>query len=317
MVTYGSDTSHHQNVSDMGAAVRSGNIFNFAKATEFINFRDPAYPSVRKAVHDAGGVFGAYHFARPGDPVAQANYFGDVATLQPGEIPCLDFEDVTITDAVGFSVAFCKRIIERCGTPPLVYLNTYFLTSHNWQPVVDLNCGLWFAKYDGNPDPTANVISGQWNVVAVKQYSSSGAVPGISVPVDRNSFAGTVDQLRKYAIAGSPPVPPPPIVVVHPDVFGWNLPPGHCYGSRSNPSAAVHGGYAAWERPFVANIQKWLVYRGCTSVAASRWASTTWADGSWGPQTDAAMVVFHQRFYPNQPAMNECWDDDYAKLARP
>lgn len=328
MTSRGFDISHWQSVMDMGAAAGAGNVFGFIKVTEGDSFRDPNYPAVRKALHDFGLVPGAYHFARPGDGRAQADFYGNVATLGNGEIPILDMEDQAITDPVGYSVAFAKRVIERCATPPLVYLNTWFVNSFNWKPVADLNCGLWFAKYDGNPDPAAGASTGAFGFVAVKQYTDKGTVPGIigrtgpTGGVDLDSFAGSVDQLRKYSIgAGSvpvpPPPPPPPVVVKHPVVYAWNLPPGQCYGAYSDPSASVHGGYNAWERPFVEDIQCWLIYHGCTSVSPAQWETSTWSDGKWGPETTAAMINWHNRFYPHQIRPDQCWDDDYRRLTTP
>lgn len=114
---------------------------------------------------------------------------------------------------------------------------------------------------------------------------------------------------------GGRPTPPPP-PAGNPGRFAWNLPSGHYYGNVAGPNQS-HGGYYANERPFVRNIQQWLIYRGCVSgVGSSQWASSGWADGKWENATDAAMVNFHDRFYGGQPYPKQCWSDDYDRLAR-
>lgn len=102
-----------------------------------------------------------------------------------------------------------------------------------------------------------------------------------------------------------------------PAVLPWSLPRGHYYGNVAGP-AESHGGIDAAERKVVANIQQWLVYRGCVrKVRADRWATTSWADGKWEDPTDAACVTWHERFYPNQPFQRRIYRDDYDRLVEP
>jgi hypothetical protein len=99
-----------------------------------------------------------------------------------------------------------------------------------------------------------------------------------------------------------------------PPALGWNLPRGHFYGHIKGP-AKSHGGFYASERPAIKIIQQWLIYRGCVpGIDPSRWASSTWADGLWEDPTSAAMRLWHDRYYRNQPYPDQCWSDDLARL---
>lgn len=213
MTIHGIDTSHHQALGNFPTMKASGLCdLLFAKATEGVGFADPQYAASRSGSQAAGMVFGSYHFARPGDPVAQANYYLSVARPAPGEIPILDMEDVNIPNAGAWSAAWCARVKAAVGVPPLFYTYPNFLATHDFSPVLALNCGLWLARYDGTTSPA--VLTTPWPALSVKQWTDRGTVPGQSGTVDCNASPLTVAQLRTFAI-GSPtppvPVPVPPI----------------------------------------------------------------------------------------------------------
>lgn len=330
MTLFGVDISHHQTVTSMTAVAQAGNSFVIAKATEGTpgTFRDPSYTAFRTATHNAGMVFGAYHFARPGNPVDQANFFCDVAALSSGELPVLDMEDPAVGDMAAWSLPFAQQVKSRLGVTPGVYLNQSYLAHYNWQPLVDLGCWLWLADYDNQP---TGGPSGKWPFFAIKQYTDRGVVPGIAGGVDRDSFQGGLDQLKKYTIGGGvvpaptpPPPPPAPVPVPHPTIYAWNLKPGSYYGNVTGPANCVGANRnprtGRYDQPnvFVKNIQQWLIYHGSVSgVASGSWAASRWADGVWQAPTDAAMSLWHHRFYPGQKYPTQCWSDDYARLTRP
>lgn len=100
----------------------------------------------------------------------------------------------------------------------------------------------------------------------------------------------------------------------HPPAIAWTLPAGHYYGNIAGP-AQSHGGINATERAAVKVIQAWLIYHGCVAgLPSSAWSTSGWADGVWGPPTDAAMATWHARFYPGQPKPTQCWSDDLRRL---
>lgn len=118
-------------------------------------------------------------------------------------------------------------------------------------------------------------------------------------------------------VHGSPspaPQPAPAPVRSAPPRLAWPF-GGQYVGDIKGP-AASHGGYYASERPFVQNCQQWLIYHGCVP-GITDWHSG-WADGKFErPYSTDATVRWHQRFYPNQPYMDQIWSDDYDRLARP
>jgi hypothetical protein len=68
----------------------------------------------------------------------------------------------------------------------------------------------------------------------------------------------------------------------------------------------------------VANVSSggWSIHGCVDSVAADHWHTTDWADGKCGrTETDAAMAVWHDRFYPGQQYPARCYFDDYVRLA--
>jgi hypothetical protein len=140
-------------------------------------------------------------------------------------------------------------------------------------------------------------------------------------PARSLTLAAVQAVLRLFTGAPAPaPAPvPAPAPTSRPGKFAWNLPAGHWYGNRNGP-AKSHGGYYVSERDEVRNIQQWLVYRGHARsgsgalIPPSSWRTTTWADGIWESQTDAAMIRWHRVSYPGQQYPAQCWQDDYARL---
>lgn len=146
--------------------------------------------------------------------------------------------------------------------------------------------------------------------VSAAWHQSSHWDPGPGFPWPE--FIAAVNQ----SDAPPPPAPPTPAPapIPRPGAFQWRLPVGHYYGNWRGP-AASHGGYYAAERDEVRNIQQWLIYRGCVAGHdPANWMHDGWADGKWDTPTDAAMTVWHQRFYPGQPQPAQCWLDDYVRL---
>lgn len=320
MTPLGVDTSHYQPLPDFGAWRAGGQLFNFAKCTEGTSFYDPNYGASRHGTDAVGGLFGGYHFARPGDPVQQANFFCDHAALGPGEVPILDLEDQALAGAgtVNWTLAWVNQVKARYnGTAALLYLNQWWRDHFDWRPLVQANSGLWLAQYDGNPDGGG---SGAWPAVAFKQYSDRGRAPGFGVTLDVDSFNGDEAAARKYGIQGAPPPPPPPPVVQHPDVYAWNLPNGWYYGNLNGPRNCIGANYANGRytaNAFVKNIQQWAVFHGCADgVRAADWRTTGWCDGLWQRETDTAIANWHQRFYGGQPQPTQVWSDDYRRLAQ-
>jgi GH25 family lysozyme M1 (1,4-beta-N-acetylmuramidase) len=200
----GVDVSHHQGAIDWPAVAASGWAFAVIKATEGTGYVDPALAANRAGARAAGLVVGLYHFARAGDPVAEANYFAStVGALSAGEFIALDWE-VQAANPVAWCKAWLDRATACLGPRPLIYLNQSTMASYDWAPVA-ADSGLWEAKYDGSPSAP---VTAHWAFAAMKQYGSTGSVPGIGGPCDVDEFYGTAAQLRAYGAAGIAPTPP-------------------------------------------------------------------------------------------------------------
>lgn len=195
----GIDVSNHQGAVDLAAVRGSGRRFVVVKATEGTGWTDPRCAPTRSGAHAAGLVVGLYHFARAGDPAAEAAAFaGAVGPLHPGEFAVLDWE-VRARDPVGWCTAWLAATRAALGVRPLLYLNRSALARSDWTPAVAAGTGLWLAAWDGRPDA---VPAGPWPALAMKQYSDAGTVPGIAGPVDLDAFYGTEEDLRAL---GAPP----------------------------------------------------------------------------------------------------------------
>lgn len=199
MTILGIDRSHFNAEPNFAQFKAGGGAFVFCKATEGTSWSDATFAACRAGTEAAGLVFGSYHFARWGDPAAEARWYLSVATPRAGELVALDAEAAIPAgvDVVAWSLAFCQAVHAACGAWPFVYMNQAWLTGHNWAPLA-ANDGLWLARYDGQPTggPT-----GPFPVLAMKQYSDRGIVGGFG-PVDVDAFQGDLATLLKYAVPG-------------------------------------------------------------------------------------------------------------------
>lgn len=191
----GLDVSHFQGGVNFAQVKASGRDFVVIKATDGIGYTDPLFTANRKAAHAAGLIVGLYHFARAGDPAAEAAYFlRTIGAVQPGEFLVLDWEV-----PAGNPPAWCQQWLDAVraatGVAPLIYMNQSAVNGSNWSNVAK-TYGLWLARYDNAP-AAQNAVP-YWGVPAMKQYSDAGTVLGVSSPCDVDVFFGTADQLRAY-----------------------------------------------------------------------------------------------------------------------
>lgn len=201
---YGCDISHYQGMVDFDA-LRGHVAFGIAKATQGTTYVDPLCARNISEMVRVGIIPGAYHFAGGGDPVTEANFFLDHVTLPPGGLLFLDWE-ISYSDPVGWCRSFLHRVEGRTGVKAPVYLNQSIVGNFPWAPVIADDYGLWLAQYDNNP---ASVAATKWPVVAFKQYTSRGSLPGIVGPVDLDVFYGDAAALAKYGLPGAAPKPAP------------------------------------------------------------------------------------------------------------
>lgn len=211
------DLSHYNRIAPDGfkqaAAAGIWGVIN--KATESIGYIDDTYANNRKLVKDAGLLWGAYHFVRPGSMARQVDHFLLHAAPDDQTMLALDWE----VDGVSPDEAseFLRLVAQKTGRKPILYSGHTakdklgsridpFLGSHN----------LWLAQY-------ANIWSVQrsWKAPWLWQYSGDKlgplphGVPGIFIGTqnycDMNHYPGTREQLTAEWIGEAIIAPPPPV----------------------------------------------------------------------------------------------------------
>jgi len=164
----------------------------------------------------------------------------------------------------------------------------------------------------------ADLLAGKHGIcghVDVSQawHQSTHWDPGPNFPWDK--FMELLSGAQPVPQPGPSPVPPPSPAT--PPRLVWPFGKGGYVGDIKGP-AASHGGFYPSEQPFVRNVQQWLIYHDCTSVPASSWQNSGWADGKFqAPYSTQAARIWHNRFYSGQPYPEQIWADDYDRLARP
>jgi len=200
------DISHYDKVDDDGfEQAKAFGIWGVIhKASEGPGNIDHSYEDRRLDAIDAGLLWGAYHFIRPGDVAGQVRHFLERAAPDDETLLALDYE----VNKVPLTAAreFLRMVAEKVGRKPVLYSgNTIkeklghakdeFFGSHR----------LWLAQY--GPVPR---IPNSWQSAWLWQYTGDGVgptphnVPGIHIPggLDISSYAGSEDQL-KFEWAGA------------------------------------------------------------------------------------------------------------------
>lgn len=196
------DISHHNVVTDFGAAAAAGLWGVIHKATQGRAYHDPDYGARRAAATAAGLLWGAYHF-NTGDSVRdQVEFF--VKTAQPGgdTLMVLDYEDNRLSQMnMTQAVEFLRRIEGRLGRKAAIYSGNRLKETIGSVPQADRDyvCShrLWLCQYG----PRAVLPSGfaRW---WLWQYTGDGigqephGIAGIQGhSIDLNAFDGTREQL--------------------------------------------------------------------------------------------------------------------------
>lgn len=163
----------------------------------------------RMIARTLGLKWGAYHLARPGNPIDQANHFVDFADPQPDELMALDLEGSDPSQWMSFADAetFARQIQARTGRYPLLYTNR--VTARQIAAQADLypllsRLKLWYARYQ--PDIAADFPTGAWSGYALWQFSHKGncnrracavRIAGTGHDIDVNVASLPADALRK------------------------------------------------------------------------------------------------------------------------
>lgn len=194
------------------------------EATYPRNVPDEKYLARQAAATRAGLLWGAYHYANAGDPIAQADFFlrtvssawrASDPTSRPRQVLLvLDMEKNGHypggTMRVDQAVAFAQRIKQRTGEYPGLYSGENRIRAVLNNPQVSAaqkrvleGCWLWVANYHYRP---VNVAP--WNRWSLWQYTGDGVcdLPRGSFPksianirnAERNIFDGTPGDVRTF-----------------------------------------------------------------------------------------------------------------------
>lgn len=163
----------------------------------------------RMIARTLGLKWGAYHLARPDNPLDQANHFVDFAHPAPDELMALDLEGSDPSQWMSFADAetFVRQVFARTGRYPLLYTNR--VTARQIAAQADLypllsRLKLWYARYQ--PDIAADFPTGAWNGYALWQFSHKGncnrracavRIAGTGHDIDVNVAALPAAALRK------------------------------------------------------------------------------------------------------------------------
>lgn len=133
------------------------------------------YETRRLLARAKGLLWGAYHLARPGNPIDQANHFLDYANPQDDEMMVLDIEGIDPDNYMSLEDAqiFAGHIKTRTGRYPVLY------TNHSTARTIALNrdkyrilsrLPLWYARY--KPGIEGAFPMGNWDSYALWQFSA-------------------------------------------------------------------------------------------------------------------------------------------------
>lgn len=130
----------------------------------------------RRVVAKALGLkWGAYHLARPGNPVEQANNFLDFADPAPDDLLALDIEGIDPTQFMSLEDAevFVRQVHRRIGRFPVLYTNgktAQYIADNSYKYGLLSRLPLWYARY--RPDIDMHFPLGNWQRYALWQFAA-------------------------------------------------------------------------------------------------------------------------------------------------
>lgn len=195
------DLSHYDDLQDIAKVKAAGILGIVNKATEGPGMVDKTFTIRRPVVGDAGMLYGAYHFVRPGNMAQQAAHFLEVVGDPTGLLLALDHEvaGVSLADAQ----EWLQIVHDRVGRWPVYYSYSAMLMQSFGarQSAFFSQVRLWLASYTATPRWPTEVWPSWWGW----QYTGDSAgqpphnVPGIVLEggkgIDMNAFNGTDQEL--------------------------------------------------------------------------------------------------------------------------
>lgn len=211
MALNGIDISNWQAGIDLAAVPCD---FVIAKATEGTGYVSADCARQVEQALSLGKIVGVYHYVNGSGAQAEAQYFIDNCRNWLGKVFwCIDWEQQgnAAWGNTGYLDAVIKEVARLTGKPPILYASASVYPS---DVAANNNCGAWVAQYaDMNPTGYQDT---PWNEgaysCAIRQYASTGRLPGYGANLDLNKFYGDASQLRAYipGATGQPAPAPTP-----------------------------------------------------------------------------------------------------------
>ena len=179
-----------------------GTDFIIVKATGGAGYKNSCFAGHADATLAAGKLLGCYHYARDrgyeGSAEAEADNF--VSAFKPyigKAIPFLDWEAHALGLGVSWAKAWLKRVYEKTGVVPGIYMSKSVCPAYDWSEVAKY-CPLWCAQYPNYETTgyqskpwTDSAGFGAWSGPSIFQYASTGRIAGYSGNLDLNIFYGS------------------------------------------------------------------------------------------------------------------------------
>jgi GH25 family lysozyme M1 (1,4-beta-N-acetylmuramidase) len=188
----GIDVSYYQGSINWTSVKNDGVVYAFIRTSDG-TYHDPNFDTYWSGSRAAGIKHGAYHFFRPeDDPITQADYLLSKigGSLKADDLPPV--LDVEVADGISAAniAAGVKRwsdhVEAAIGRKPIIYTGMYFWRDSVGNP--DMHSDpLWHAQYTTASCPD---IASTWPTWTLWQYTSTGAIAGISGSVDVDRFNG-------------------------------------------------------------------------------------------------------------------------------
>ena len=144
------------------------------------------YQTRRMLAKAHGLLWGAYHLARPGNPIDQANHFLDYAEPAADEMMVLDLESLDTSEFMSLADAeiFARHIKARTGRYPVLYTNhdtAQHIAARREEYEVLSRLPLWYARY--KPEIKGVFPMGNWDNYLLWQFSSATNCGAKSCPM--------------------------------------------------------------------------------------------------------------------------------------
>jgi GH25 family lysozyme M1 (1,4-beta-N-acetylmuramidase) len=221
----GIDVSTYQGTVDWNQVANpGGKAFAFIRATAGINTTDSQFAQNVVGAKNAGLLVEAWHFAYPQyfTAHAEAQKFLSVAGPYIGAgylPPALDIEDSPSENSYPYLMGnaalsqwirdWCSEVQQASGVKPMVYAIRYY--AQNYFEANINQYPYWVVTDSGIPDSAPSNM-GVWSTWEFQQYrygGSGGTCPGVTGPVDLDSFNGDLTALNALTNRIIVPVNPP------------------------------------------------------------------------------------------------------------